>query len=86
MYASLLYIHEEELDKLVVVLFSSEFLGRCFWRYFSCVSWCMKHVFSLTNLLNLLTLVQLFIARLEIARWQPDGETGVETRVIGTFG
>lgn len=21
-----------------------------------------------------------------LARWQPDGDTGVETRVIGTFG
>ncbi|KAF9604376.1 hypothetical protein IFM89_006385 [Coptis chinensis] len=33
-----------------------------------------------------LVLVVIRVGDFGLARWQPDGEIGVETRVIGTFG
>ncbi|KAL4344674.1 hypothetical protein AHAS_Ahas11G0202000 [Arachis hypogaea] len=52
------------------------------------LAYCTMHSFGLHTCLIFLTALycDFKVGDFGLARWQPDGDTGVETRVIGTFG
>lgn len=45
--------------------------------------WCVENVSSVVILIQYLFSK---VGDFGLARWQPDGDMGVDTRVIGTFG
>jgi len=49
-----------------------------------CVSRCIKCVLHFLTVLNCAKICK--VGDFGLARWQPDGDMGVDTRVIGTFG